>query len=93
MLWQERGVVNSVVEPGSSGIGLVVYQRKEGRRNNKYNANKCMTMHDMTKRDARRALTRYEVVPVKGETSGKLSPVFRVFGQRSRRGKVASSIG
>ena len=26
-----------------------------------------MTMHDMTKRDARRALTRYEVVPVKGE--------------------------
>ena len=26
-----------------------------------------MTMHDMTKRDARCALTRYEVVPVKGE--------------------------
>ena len=25
-----------------------------------------MTMHDMTKRDARCALTRYEVVPVKG---------------------------
>ena len=24
-------------------------------------------MHDMTKRDARCALTRYEVVPVKGE--------------------------
>ena len=38
-----------------------------GGRNNKYNANKCMTMHDMTKRDARCALTRYEVVPVKGE--------------------------
>ena len=46
-------------------------------------------MHDKTKRDARCALTRYEVVPVKGGTSGKLSPVFRVFGQRSRRGKVA----
>ena len=26
-----------------------------------------MTMHDMTKRDARGALTRYEVVPMKGE--------------------------
>ena len=26
-----------------------------------------MTMHDKTKRDARRALTWYEVVPVKGE--------------------------
>ena len=26
-----------------------------------------MTMHDMTKRDARCALTRYEVVLVKGE--------------------------
>ena len=25
-----------------------------------------MTIHDMTKRDARCALTRYEVVPVKG---------------------------
>ena len=25
-----------------------------------------MTMHDMTKRDARYSLTRYEVVPVKG---------------------------
>ena len=58
MLWQERGVVNYVVEPGSSGIGLIVYQRKEGGRNNKYNANKCMTMHDMTKRGARCALTR-----------------------------------
>ena len=39
---------------------------RTGGRNNKYNANKCMTMHDMTKRDARCALTRYEVVPVKG---------------------------
>ena len=47
----------------------------------------------MTSIDARCALTWYEVVPVKGETSGKISPVFRVFGQRSRRGKVASLIG
>ena len=40
---------------------------RRGGRKNKYNANKCMTMHDMTKRDARCALTWYEVVPVKGE--------------------------
>ena len=30
MLWQERGVVNSVVELGSSTVGLVVYRREEG---------------------------------------------------------------
>ena len=40
---------------------------RRGGRNNEYNANRCITMHDMTKRDARCALTRYEVVPVKGE--------------------------
>ena len=40
---------------------------RRGGRNNEYNANTCITMHDMTKRDARCALTRYEVVPVKGE--------------------------
>ena len=48
-----------------------------------------MTMHDMTKRDARHALARYEVIPVKGETSGKVFPEFHVFGQMNRRGKVA----
>ena len=30
LLWQEGGVVNSVVELGSSSVGLVVYQREEG---------------------------------------------------------------
>ena len=30
MLWQERGVVNSVVELGGISVGLVVYQREEG---------------------------------------------------------------
>ena len=31
MLWEERGVVNSVVDRGtSSGVGLVVYRREEG---------------------------------------------------------------
>ena len=47
----------------------------------------------MTKSGARCVLTQYEVMLAKGETSGKVFPVFRVFGQRSRRGKVASSIG
>ena len=50
-------------------------------------------MHDMSRSDARRALTWYEVVLVKGESSGKVFPVFRVFGQMNQRGKVASSIG
>ena len=47
---------------------------RRGGRNNKYNANKCMTMHDMTKRDARCALTRYEVVPVKGGNIREIIP-------------------
>ena len=57
MLWQERGVVNSVVVLGSSSVGLVVY-RREGGRNSKYNANISMTMRDMTMSGARCALTQ-----------------------------------
>ena len=30
LLWQEGGVVNSVVELGSSSVGPVVYRREEG---------------------------------------------------------------
>ena len=44
-----------------------VSRERRGGINNKYNANKCMTMHDMTKRDARGALTQYEVIPAKRE--------------------------
>ena len=66
MLWQERGVVNSVVELGSSSVGLVVYRREEEGRNNEYQVNRCISMHDMSRSDARRALTWYEVVLVKG---------------------------
>ena len=51
-----------------------------------------MAMHDMASSGARGALTLYEVIPVKEGATGKVSPVFRVFGQRSRRGKVASLI-
>ena len=58
LLWQVGGVVNSVVELGSSSVGLVVYWREEGGRNSKYNASISMTMHDMTKRDARCAQSR-----------------------------------
>ena len=39
---------------------------RRGGRNNGYNANRCITMHDMTSSSARCALTRYEVIPVKG---------------------------
>ena len=57
MLWQEGGVVNSVVELGSSSVGLIVY-RREGGRNSKYNANISMTMRDMTMSSARGVLTQ-----------------------------------
>ena len=30
LLWQEGGVVNSVVDQGSRSVGLVVYRREEG---------------------------------------------------------------
>ena len=30
LLWQVGGVVNSVVELGSSSVGLIVYRREEG---------------------------------------------------------------
>ena len=39
---------------------------RRGGRNNEYNANKCITMHDMTGNDARHAPTWYEVILVKG---------------------------
>ena len=41
LLWQEGGVVNSVVELGSSSVGLVVYRKRRGGRNSKYRANKA----------------------------------------------------
>ena len=47
-----------------------------------------MTMHDMTKREARCALTRYEVVPVNGETSGKISRCFAFSDRRTGGGKL-----
>ena len=46
LLWQERGVVNSVVELGSSSVGLVVYGREEGEETMntmQTNAYRCMT--------------------------------------------------
>ena len=57
MLWQEGGVVNTVVELGSSCVGLVVYRREEAGRNSKYNANISMTMRDIPMSGARCALT------------------------------------
>ena len=30
LLWQEGGVINFIVELGSSSVGLVVYRREEG---------------------------------------------------------------
>ena len=39
---------------------------RRGGRNNEYQVNRCISMHDMSRSDARRALTWYEVVLVKG---------------------------
>ena len=58
LLWQVGGVVNSVVELGSTSVGLVVYRIEEWGRNSKYNANISMTMRDMTVSGARGVLTR-----------------------------------
>ena len=32
LLWQEGGVINTVVVLGSSSVGLVVYQGEEGKK-------------------------------------------------------------
>ena len=71
---------------------ISVSSERRGGRNNEYTANRCVKMHDKARRDARCALTQYEVVPVKGETSGKVFPVFRVFGLMNWRVKVACSL-
>ena len=46
LLWQVGGVVDSVVELGSSSVGLVVYRREEGEETMntmQTNAYRCMT--------------------------------------------------
>ena len=52
------------------GLAWLLWQERgvvrRGGRNNKYQANRCISMHDMTSSGARGALTRYEVVPAKG---------------------------
>ena len=58
LLCGKRLIVNGVVVPGST-VSLGVYQREEGGRNNKYKADKCITMHDMANKRARHALTQY----------------------------------
>ena len=58
MLWQERGVVNTVVVLGSSGVGLGVYRRRRGGRNSKYGANKASQKYNKAMRGARGDLTQ-----------------------------------
>ena len=60
---------------------------RRGGRNNKYNANKSMTMHDMTRPDVRRALTRYEVVQVKGGNIRESIPGVSRFRTNESEGK------
>ena len=60
---------------------------RRGGRNNEYNANKCISMHDMTSNDARRALTWYEVVPVKGENIRESIPGVSCFRAKEPEGE------
>ena len=62
-------------------------EKREGR-NSKYNANISMTMRDMTMSSARCVLTRQQVVPAKGGTSGKVFPLLRVSDKRTGGGKL-----
>ena len=61
---------------------------RRGGRNSKYNANISMTMCDMTMSGARCALTRQQVVPAKGGTSGKYSRCFAFSDRRTGGGKL-----
>ena len=62
---------------------------RRGGRNNKYNANISMTMRDMTMSGARGALTRQQVVSVKGGgTSGRYSRCFAFLDRRTGGGKL-----
>ena len=72
-----------------AAASVSVSSERRGGRNNKYNANKCMTMHDMTKHDARCALTRYKVVPVKGgKHPGNYPRCFAFSDRRTGGGKL-----
>ena len=62
---------------------------RRGGRNNEYKVNRCISMHDMTSNDARRALTWYEVVPVKGgKHPGKYPRCFVFSGRGAGGGKL-----
>ena len=50
-------------------------------------------MHDMTSIGARGALSRYEVIPVKGGNIRESTPGVSRFRAEEPEGKVASSIG
>ena len=63
MLWQERGVVGDVVD--HRGISIVTGSTEEKRGEKQKIHSK--QVHNRSTSTARRVLTRYEVVPVKGE--------------------------
>ena len=58
LLWQERGVVNSVVELVSSSVSLVVYRREEGEEIMNTEQTKHHKKNNKAIRGVRCALTR-----------------------------------
>src|SRR3954470_21339832 len=88
LLWQEREGSSTPQSYWVTTASVSVSSGRRGGRNNKYNANRCITMHDKAKRDARRALTRYEVIPVKREHPGKYPQCFVFSGRGAGGGKL-----
>ena len=65
---------------------------RRGGRNNEYHVNRCISMHDKTSNDARRALAWYEVVPVKGGNIRESIPGVSRFRAEEPEGEVACSL-
>ena len=87
LLWQVGGVINSVVELGSSSVGLVVYRREEGEETMntmQTNAYWCMTWQVTMLGVPNRGSRWYRQ---RGETSGRVFPVL-AFSERWTGGEM-----
>ena len=60
---------------------------RRGGRNNEYQVNRCISRHDMSRSDARRALTWYKVIPTKGENNRESIPGVSRFQTNESKGE------
>ena len=75
-----------------AAASVSVSSERRGGRNNEYNANICISMHDMTMSVARCALTQQEVIPAKGENNRENIPGVLRFRTNESEGKVVCSL-